>query len=266
MSASSQPSQYNDKFNQALQWMWGDGFLSPGGAEEVKEMLEASGGVGIAGADVLEVGCGLGAAAVMLINDFGASSVFGLDVEAHLIAHCRERAERAGLAGRTSFELVEPGPLPVEDSRFDVVFSKDAIVHIPDKTAFYGEVMRVLKPGGWIVASDWLRGGEATFTPKAREWLEFVHLNFQMQQGADTVADLEAAGFESVALNDRNDWYQGEIIRELASLEGDRFKELETMIGADEAAYRLKNSRLKKHAIDDGFLRPTHIKARKPSR
>jgi hypothetical protein len=28
-----------------------------------------------------------------------------------------------------------PGPLPFESASFDVVFSKDAIVHIPDKAA-----------------------------------------------------------------------------------------------------------------------------------
>ena len=54
-------------------------------------------------------------------------------------------------------------------------------------------------------------------------------------------------------------------VRELASLEGDRFRELEAMIGPDEAAYRLESSRMKKHAIDDGFLRPTHIRGRKPN-
>jgi hypothetical protein len=30
-----------------------------------------------------------------------------------------------------------PGPLPFESASFDVVFSKDAIVHIPDKAALH---------------------------------------------------------------------------------------------------------------------------------
>ena len=42
--------------------------------------------------------------------------------------------------------------------RFDIVFSKDSIVHIPDKHALMAEVFRVLKPGGRFVASDWLIG------------------------------------------------------------------------------------------------------------
>ena len=41
---------------------------------------------------------------------------------------------------------------------FDIVFSKDAIVHIPDKHTLMQDVFRVLKPDGWFTASDWLIG------------------------------------------------------------------------------------------------------------
>ena len=57
-----------------------------------------------------------------------------------------------------TFQLVEPGPLPFADQSFDAVFTKDAIVHIPDKPPFYREVLRVLRPGGLFVGSDWLCG------------------------------------------------------------------------------------------------------------
>ena len=40
--------------------------------------MTADGGVGIEGAEVLEVGCGLGAAAVMLVDEYDAASVLGL--------------------------------------------------------------------------------------------------------------------------------------------------------------------------------------------
>ena len=36
------------------------------------------------------------------------------------------------------------------------MFSKGAMVHIEDKAALYAEVLRVLKPGGWFTAADWL--------------------------------------------------------------------------------------------------------------
>ena len=47
MSTPETASQYTDQFNTALQWMWGDGYLAPGGPEEIAEMLK---GLSIKGA------------------------------------------------------------------------------------------------------------------------------------------------------------------------------------------------------------------------
>jgi hypothetical protein len=50
--------QYAKDFTNALQFMWGEGFLSPGGHEEIDDMLE---GHNIAGKRVLDIGSGLAA-------------------------------------------------------------------------------------------------------------------------------------------------------------------------------------------------------------
>ena len=256
-------SQYTENVNAALQWMWGDGYLSPGGAEEVAAMLR---GVDVRGRRVLEIGSGLGAASVALVERYGAHRVLGVDVEPHLIHHARERAVAAGLAEQIRFQLVDPGPLPFDDGAFDMVFSKDAIVHIPDKAACYAEVLRVLAPGGAFVGSDWLRGGEATYTSDAREWLDFVRLDFRMETLEQTRRALERSGFERVGLVDRNEWYRGEIDNELATLSGDSYEKLVEVVGEEMARHRLESSTLKQRVVDQGFLRPTHFVGYKPAR
>ena len=55
-----------------------------------------------------------------------------------------------GHGERSGFVKVWPGPLPFPPESFDIVFSKDAIVHIPDKHALMEDVYRVLKPGGMV--------------------------------------------------------------------------------------------------------------------
>ena len=52
---SSEPGEYDDGMQALLQIIWGDGFLSPGGGEEVARLLEGS---DIAGCTVLDIGCG----------------------------------------------------------------------------------------------------------------------------------------------------------------------------------------------------------------
>lgn len=262
MSQPEQISQYTENVNAALQWMWGDGYLSPGGFEEVVEMLR---GVDVDGRDVLEVGSGLGAASVALVEKFGARGVLGVDVEPHLIEHSRERAAVAGLEGRVRFRLVDPGPLPLDDDAYGMVFSKDAIVHIPDKAACYAEVLRVLVPGGVFVGSDWLRGGEETYTAEARKWLNSVHLDFRMETLEQTRLALERSGFERVGLVDRNEWYKGEVRKELETLSGDNYAKLVDVVGEEMAKHRLESSTLKQRVIEQGFLRPTHFVGYKPA-
>ena len=236
MATPEQTSQYNENFADALQWLWGDGFLAPGGHDDVKALLD---GIDLSGRDVLDVGSGLGVISVALASTYGAQSVLGIDVEAHLIERSQQRAAAAGVADRVSFELVEPGPLINPAASFDVVFSKDVIVHIPDKQAFYEDVLRVLRPGGIFVGSDWLRGGEGHFSETADRWLELVHLDFQMKNLDQTRQSLQDAGFADVRLNDRNAFHRVEVSKEVDLLK-EKLGELEQRIGTEQAQYRLR--------------------------
>ena len=124
--------------------LWGDGYLSPGGPAEVARTID---GVDLAGRRVLDIGCGAGGITVGLVLDHGAGEVVGIDVEAPVCEHARTRVQRQCLGDRVEIRQVEPGPLPFDDESFDIVFSKDSIVHIPDKESLALDVFRVLRPG-----------------------------------------------------------------------------------------------------------------------
>ena len=168
--------QYSKDFTDALQFMWGEGFLSPGGPEEVAEMVS---GLDLGGKRVLDIGSGLGGVDILLATAHGAGEVLGIDVEPHLVEAARALIARRGLADLITFQLVEPGPLPLPNSCFDVVFSKDAMVHIENKAALYSEVLRILKPGGWFTAADWLWSDGAAESPVVDAWLSKGPLKFE---------------------------------------------------------------------------------------
>lgn len=260
MSDSNRHYEYNEDFIAALQWMWGDGYLSPGGPQEVNELLRD---INVGHWDILDIGSGLGAIDILLAQTHGAKSVTGIDIEQPLIDHARRRAAAAGMEDRVRFQLVEPGPLPFDDGCFDMVFSKDAIIHIPDKQVLYEDVLRVLKPGGVFVGSDWLRGGDKEYSQQALEWLQAVHLTFEMKNLEQTRRALEQAGFENVQLRDRNEWYRHEVGKELETLSGRKYDELVRRIGPKQSAMRLRSSRLKQKVVAQGELRPTHLVAYK---
>ena len=117
-----------------------------------------------AGQRVLDVGCGLGGTARYLADAFQCE-VVGLDLTEEYCQVADRLSARVGLSERTSFEQGSALDIPFPDSEFDVVWTEHAQMNIADKAGFYGEMARVLKPGGQLAFHDVFagEGGEPRF-------------------------------------------------------------------------------------------------------
>ena len=254
-------SHYDSSVIEFLGALWGDGYLSPGGPEEVARVLE---GIDLTGLTVLDVGCGAGGITVDLVRRHGAGRVIGLDVETEVCAAARRRAEAAGLADRIEIRAVAPGPFPLPDSSVDIVFSKDSIIHIPEKEWLAAEAFRVLKPGGWFVASDWLIGHDGPPSPEMAAYIEAEDLGFAMASPGRYRKALEGAGFQDIRLVNRNAWYRAQARAELARLTGPDRAEFERLIGAESVAEQITTWRTMVPVVDSGEHCPHHFRGRKP--
>jgi phosphoethanolamine N-methyltransferase len=257
----SEPGEYDESMLALLQIIWGDGFLSPGGGEEIARLLEGS---SIAGCKVLDIGCGLGAIDELLVREHGAGSVVGVDIDPQLVERMQARMARAGLSDRIEGRRVDGGPLPFEAAAFDVVFSKDSLVQIPDKAAIFAEILRVLRPGGRFIASDWLRGGSGAYSPEMMEFFRLEGIAYNMASLDESAAALRAAGFRDVQIRDRHAWYLPLAQRELESMEGVLGPLIATRIGEARARYFIDDWRQMVLVLERGELRPGHLKAVKP--
>ena len=85
---------------------------------------------------------------------------------------------------------VDGGALPFDAATFDVVFSKDSMVQIPDKPKIYADVLRVLRPGGRFIASDWLRGGTGSYSPEMMEFFRLEGIAYNMATLEESAAAL----------------------------------------------------------------------------
>ncbi|MER8413011.1 class I SAM-dependent methyltransferase [Mesorhizobium sp. M1342] len=251
--------QYPKDLTDALEIIWGEGILSPGGPEEIAQMLN---GIDLSGSRVLDIGSGLGGVDVLLAAKHGATAVVGIDVEPQLVESARDLVARKGLAGRITFQLVAPGSLPFVDDSFDLVFSKDAMLHIPEKLALYREVLRVLRPGGWFIAADWLWSELASESSVVDAWLSNSRSTIAFTQPAAALQALMDAGFMEAQVTDRRRQLQEAGRKELTRLSGPLGQKLATILGADVAERRLASAKGRQGALDSGDLIPCHIRGR----
>lgn len=235
--------------------------MSPGGPEEVARVLHD---IDLTGRKVLDVGSGSGAITVSLVRDHGAARAIGIDVEPEVCAAARRRVAAAGLSDQISIEQVEPGPFPFDDGTFDIVFSKDAVIHIPDKAFLAGESFRVLRPGGWLAVSDWLISHDGEPTPEMQRYIELEDLDFAMGSPGRYADALAAAGFGDIDLVNRNPWYAEVAKDELALLAGPQRGEMETKHGAELIATMIQTWQAMIVVLDSGEHCPHHLRARRP--
>lgn len=121
------------------------------------------------GADVLEYGCAKGRRSVGLASR--TKSIVGIDISDVAIGQARALAAENGL-GNCDFQVMNAEALALPDASFDLVFGSGILHHL-DLERAYGEISRVLRPGGTAVMSEplghnplinWYRGR----TPEAR--------------------------------------------------------------------------------------------------
>ena len=62
--------EYDDDLMALLEAIWGEGFMSPGGVDEVDRYLD---GIDLHDRSVLDIGCGLGGIDVHLVRRHGAA-------------------------------------------------------------------------------------------------------------------------------------------------------------------------------------------------
>jgi len=113
----------------------------------------------------LDVGCGVGATACAIAKRYGLD-VTGIDVDPEQIEAARVREVHAHLR----FMAMDATKQQFHDAEFDIVATSMATHHIPGWERAFSEMIRVLRPGGYLIYSDfmfpsWLAAAGRRFIP-----------------------------------------------------------------------------------------------------
>lgn len=104
---------------------------------------------------VLDVGCGIGHWGQILAPLLPPEvHVTGVDREETWVAKATERAKSFGLEDRYHYQKGDVTALPFEDTKFDLVTCQTVLIHLKDPKEGLREMLRVVKPGGMILAAE----------------------------------------------------------------------------------------------------------------
>ncbi|KAF8427802.1 S-adenosyl-L-methionine-dependent methyltransferase [Tirmania nivea] len=104
---------------------------------------------------VLDVGCGIGGPAREICR-FADCNIVGLNNNDYQIERAMMHTERAGLTPKMKYVKGDFMQMDFEPSTFDFVYAIEATVHAPSLEGIYGQIFKVLKPGGRFGVYEWL--------------------------------------------------------------------------------------------------------------
>ena len=254
-------AEYDNKTIGLLEHVWGDGFLSPGGPAEVDLIV---GKAELANKLMLDLGCGTGGITIHLAKQHKLRRIVGFDVEApaHVIAR-KQLENTLDIDAEIDFVLGKPGPLPFEDASFDLVFTKDALIHVENLDNTLLEVNRVLKPDGIFLGCDWMARDKGNLSVEMQSYLESEGFEFAPKTMQDYKNAFESGNFGSIEMTNRNQWHKGQVKQEIEHIGNTYYSELVEKFGAQFIDDQLNAWNHLSIVSNSGELFPAHFYCQK---
>jgi len=154
------------------------------------------------GSRVLDAGCGAGGSALWLARARDAR-VVGITVARSQVTIARRMTARHGRP-RAEFLVGDFTRTPFGAGTFDAVWALESLCHAREKRRFYAEAARLLRPGGRLVVSEYMRAArplDAMGETRVRTWSRGWAIP-DLDTQAEHREHAAAAGLVDVALED----------------------------------------------------------------
>ncbi|GBP00347.1 Phosphoethanolamine N-methyltransferase 3 [Eumeta japonica] len=216
--------QYSKHGLEKYEWIFGETFLSTGGMETTVQVLKH---IQLGkNPKVLDLGSGLGGHSFLFAEKFGAD-VTGLDLSANMIAVARKHLEnRPHLREKVKFQLEDCTKIDFPENTFDLVYSRDTLIHIRNKGDLFRNIFKWLKPDGYVMFTDYVRGEhEHKYSGEFKEYLK--KRDYDMITAIDYKQILQNSGFAEVEVKDWREEFKNALKVELNKLQERREEFLE---------------------------------------
>jgi len=188
-------NQYTRKGILRYEAIFGRTWVSVGGETTTREFVEQ---LDLKpGQKVLDIGCGTGGSAFFMARNYGVD-VYGYDLSTNMIGIAQDYRNEmeAAVKHRVQFYVEDAMTMEYPDNFYDVVYSRDTILHITDKPALFRKLLKTLKPGGKLMISDYCRGDVAQHTKAFQEYVK--QRDYDLHTVTKYGEMLEKCGFKKV--------------------------------------------------------------------
>jgi phosphoethanolamine N-methyltransferase len=257
--ANQLDTEYSKEFTDLVEFLYGSDFLSQGGTKSVDRMFE---GQILDGKKLLDIGSGLGGVDFYLAEKYKVD-VIGIDPVERLVDDANNRKSDHKLIGTVTFvhHNADSFSYPYPDNSFDIVFSKEAFLHIADKASLLKEIFRVLRPGGQIIILDWLVESHE-LGPNITEMMVVDGLDLKMATPQEYTQYLHDAGFNQISSSPMNELYIGYTQDNIDKIKSNK-SDLVHLFGEKEYEYSLKTWGIQKRIFELNEVLVTLLKATK---
>ena len=101
--------------------------------------------------NILEIGCGRGGGLAFVAKKYQPATAVGVDLDKNAAAFCNKNYKISGM----SFQQGNAMNLPnLPSNSFDAILNVESSHRYPQMDKFLAEVMRLLKPGGYFLYTD----------------------------------------------------------------------------------------------------------------
>jgi len=208
-------NQYTINGILRYEWIFGDAFISTGGLETTEKFV---GQLDLTpSCRVLDVGCGIGGSSFYMAQKYGAT-VLGVDLSRNMLKVAQMKLQKLPqeVKEKVTFCLTDITKHDYAENSFDVIYSRDCLIHIGEKKKLFDLFYKWLAPGGRLLISDYCEGEKG---------LTEEFLQYKRQRGYDlrtvkVYGDLiKSSGFSVVHADDVTDMFENVLRKELAKFD-----------------------------------------------
>jgi cyclopropane fatty-acyl-phospholipid synthase-like methyltransferase len=191
------------------QWLWGEGFVMPGGAEYVLELVKP---FGLTPAmSMLDLSAGLGGPARVIAHAFG-TYITGLERSPERAKRGMEMSTAANLAKRATIVHYDPESVELRPNSFDCVLGRGATSSVADKERFLRVIHQGMKQRGQLLLNEFTVNSAAAKHPALASWAareSFTPSLWTIEQYTDC---LNSLGFDIRVVEDVSGVYRAMIV------------------------------------------------------